>query len=269
MQLLYTDEVNIDPAVADFFVYAGVAIPGDHAARLSAQIENLRMVHGYKPNDVLKFNTVERPKHVSPEVHREIKRQVIEAAAKHQVKLFASFLLHNIATSPQEARRNEINRIAYHFNCYLGRLGDAGLVLIDTFQDAGLSAHLREKFSVGLVDMPYSKTMRLTNILGFHVATIGTSHFCSVVDIVLGSLRFAVNERNNPTKAGVANTLLRQIVPLCVVGPYSGKVDEISVFFSPKVIRKQEYLDEYLKLRAFLAAGGIEMQQEPSSERNY
>jgi hypothetical protein len=82
--------------------------------------------------DLLKFNTRERPRHISPEQHLEAKREVMEAAAEHGVKLIASFLLHNIAktTGVDEARRNEINRVCLHFNAYLHRVEDHGLVLV-------------------------------------------------------------------------------------------------------------------------------------------
>ena len=266
MHLLYTDEVNIDPNATDFFVYAGAAIPGDRAGPLAVEIENLRARHGYQPTDVLKFNTMERPGHISPEVHREIKREILEAAARHEVKLFASFILHNIATSPEDARLNEINRICLHFQYYLGRVGDVGLVLIDTFQDTRLSGHLREKFSVGVVGLPYSPRYRLDRILGFHVAVVGSSHFCSLVDIVLGSLRYGVNKRNDPAKREIAKVLVRQLAPLCIRSPYTGKIEELSIFFSPKTIRVPAYLEAYRELRAFLAEGGVEAYQEPAGE---
>jgi hypothetical protein len=124
LHLLYTDEVNVDPENSEFFVYAGVAVPGENAAALSTDIEKLRRSNGYVPGDLLKFNTRERPRHISPEQHLEAKREVMEAAAEHGVKLIASFLLHNIAktTGVDEARRNEINRVCLHFNAYLHRV---------------------------------------------------------------------------------------------------------------------------------------------------
>jgi hypothetical protein len=192
MHLLYTDETNIDPATSDFFAYAGVAIPGDVAGHLSSRIEAVRPNNGYGVDDLLQFNTKERSGHVTPEAHREAKRQVLEEAASHGVKLFSSFILHRVATSPQEARLNEINRICYHFNCYLNRVSDHGLVLIDTFQDTSLLAFLRQKFSLRLKGLPYSSSYRLDRLLGLHLASIGSSHFCSVVDVVLGALRYSI-----------------------------------------------------------------------------
>lgn len=268
MHLLYTDEVNIDPASTEFFVYAGIAIPGDSAAPLSAEVEGLRAKYGYNPGDILKFNTAERPSQISPETHRDIKRDVILEATKHGVVLFSSSILHDIATSPEEARRNEINRICFNFDCYLGRVKDVGLVLIDTFQDAKLSGILREKFSVGLVGLPYSKTYWLRHVLGFHLSCIGSSNFCSVIDIVLGSLRYAVNERKNKEKHGVVNSLLTQLSPLCCRAS-SGKVSELSIFLSPKVIKSKKYLETYLELHGFLTEAGLESEQVPTDVVSY
>ena len=152
MHLLYTDEVNVNPQNSEFFIYAGVAVSDAAAQALSEEIGAIRQKLGYKPGDVLKFNTVERPTHIGPDAHREAKRLVMEGAAQHEVKLLASFILHSVATSPDEARRNEINRICFHFNCFLVREKDDGLVLVDPFTDSlgHLADHLREKFSVGL-----------------------------------------------------------------------------------------------------------------------
>jgi len=262
MHLLYTDEANVDPTKAEFFAYAGVAIPGELAGQLSHRIDQVRAANGYGPDDILKFNTKERPNHVTPEAHREAKRQLLEEARNHGAKLFSSFILHRVATSPQDARFKEINRICFHFNCYLTRVSDYGLVLIDTFRDSGLSGFLRQEFSVGLKGLPYSKTYRLDRVLGFHLASIGSSNFCSIVDVVIGALRYSVNSRSDASKHSVARTLLTQLEPLLIKGG-DGKVDELSVFFSPKTIRAPSYLKKYQALHAYLAANGIDCQQEP------
>jgi hypothetical protein len=268
MVLLYTDESNIDPASAEFFVYAGVSIPGDQAAELSSEIDSLRRKHGYKPEDLLKFNTVERPVQISPDSHKELKREVIEAAVRHDVKLFATFTLHALATSAEVARRHAINTVCFHFDCYLHRLNDAGIVLIDSFQDKSIIAILREKFSIGVKGLPYTPQHRLQRVLGVHLASVGSSNFCSVIDIVLGSLRHAVNIRSDRGKLGLANTLLGQLSPLCIRTNLP-RVDELSIFFSPKVVKSHAFLQKYLELRDFLAAGGIEASQVPTGERNY
>jgi hypothetical protein len=256
MYLLYTDETNIDPTTTEFFVYGGVAFNADHAEALSHGITSLRAKHGYKREDVLKFNTRERPAHVDAEMHRHIKKEVMELAAQHEVKLFASMILHSVATNVDEARRNEINRIAYHYDCFLNRERHVGLVLVDMFTDGQLHNHLREKFTVGLKDMPYSKVMPLHRILGYHLATVGSSHFCSLIDIVLGALRFAINSRKDPSKTAVVGQILSQLSPLCI-REANGSVSELCLFFSPKNIRVPQYRAEYQGLSDLFASSGM------------
>lgn len=260
MHLLYADETNTDPDTTDFFIYAGIVVQGDCAAALSGDIEGIRKRHGYQPGDILKFNTVERPKHISPDKHRDAKREVIEAATGHGTKLITSFISHKIATSPEEARRREINRICYHFDCYLHWVQDTGLVLLDTFQDDRLAGILREKFAVGLRWQEAGRSSRLERILGFHVATIGSSHFCSVVDIVLGSLRYAVNSRAEPDRQPVAKQLLAQLAPMFIKDATSGKIHELGLFFSPATVKVQEYRNEYNELADYLRGNSIDCQ---------
>jgi len=264
MHLLYTDEVNVDPRSSEFFIYGGVSVDACQAALLSNKIYDLRQENGYEPTGLLKFNTRERPDNISPETHREVKKKVIEEAAAHGVYLFASFILHNIATSPEEARRKEINRVCYHFDSFLQEQDEYGIVLIDTFTDNSLPGILREKFSIGITGLPHSDPYRLERVLGFHLASIGSSNFPSVVDIVLGSLRYAVNCLQDPSRQSVAQTLLTQLSPLCLKDN-AGSIREASLFFSPIRVRVTEYFTLYTNLRTFLAQNGlgqIETRQE-------
>jgi hypothetical protein len=258
MYLLYSDETNVEPS-NKFFIYVGVSIPAASAAQLSADVEGLRTAYGYQPNDLLKFNVREKPPQVSPEWHRDIKRRVIEAAASHGAVLFGSFALHQIAKDKADARRYGINLVSFHFDCYLNRVNDYGLVLIDRFQDDALSRFLREKLAVGLVGMPYSETLRMERILGWHLASIGSSHFCSVVDIITGALRYAINSRTEPT----ASVLLAQLAPL-MLRTSTDKVDELSLCFSPKTIKHEKYLEEYTALAEYLGSNGLVCAQQPA-----
>jgi len=269
LYLLYADEVNQNSSDSEFFVYAGISIPGDRAGQLSAGIDELRTKFGYRPGDILKFNTRERPKHIEEKAHREIKRAIIEMAADHEVRLFASFVLHKIAKKGyEEARRYAVNTICFHFDSFLHRVDSHGLVLLDTFVDNQLNEILREKFSIGVKNMPYSDSIRLDRILGFHLASIGTSNFCSAIDIVLGSLRYAINCRTDSSKQKIANTLLKQIAPLCV-RTYAENVDEISLFFSPKTIMTRSYQETYRDLQRMLTEAGMKPAQEITDQRTY
>jgi hypothetical protein len=265
VHLLYTDEVNMKPEESEFFIYAGVSIPCDHAAALHDDVEELRGRNGYQPEDPLKFNTAERRAHVNRQQHLTAKRELMAAAANRGVKLFASFLLHNIVQGGDvdEARYNEINRVCYHFDDYMQRVNDYGLVLVDTFSEKRLNRVLCETFSIGLTNMPFSNALRLRRILGCHQATIGTSHFTSVVDVVIGAVRYAVNARKeNPP---VCENLIRQLAPLCIPSRSGNrKISDLSINFSPKQIKVKAYLEKYTELCTFLRDNGIDPQEEPT-----
>lgn len=256
MYLLYTDETNVDPKGSEFFIYGGISIDVRKAASLSQTIDLLRQEYGYKPEDPLKFNSRERPNAISPETHKAIKRKVIEAAADHDVHLFASLILHSIAKNPEKARRNEINRVCLHFDCFLRENNDYCIVLLDTFADKNLYKMLKEKFSIGLKGLPERSQYRLERILGFHIASIGSSNFSSVVDIVLGSLRFAVNHLSDQSNQDVVQTLLKQLYPLCLKRK-DGRIRELSFFFSPVKVRTRKYYKKYDNLRNLLNKNGL------------
>lgn len=269
MFLLYCDESNLEEKDNDFFVYGGLVVEGNNARSLSTEIDSIRKAYKVPQEYVLKFNP--GPQHLSHGEFISLKQEVIQAAVKHDCLFLTSMILHNIATSVAEARRNEINRICYHFDCYLHRPKSHGLVLIDRFEDRQIDAHLREKFCTGVTGLPYSKEHRLEHIVGFHYSAIGQSHFGSVVDIVLGSFRFAVNAftRNAEDKKGSAAILLKLISPLFFREAGDGSVSEISLFFSPKIIKSDKYRQLYSDLAGYLAEHGIVTAQTITNERNY
>jgi hypothetical protein len=256
MYLLYTDETSIDPANAEFFAYGGVIIPGDTASALSARIDQIRESFNYGPNDELKFNTRDRPGHITPAQHLEIKRAVMAASEQAHVKFLSSVILHKLATNMETARRNEINRVCLSFNYELSECQDYGVVLLDSFSEPDLPAFLREKFNRGCVGMPYG-TVRLDRILGFHLASIGSSNFTSVVDVILGAFRYLINALAKPAQAEVSRVLADQLSPLMIRSPHSGNISERSIFFSPREVRVPSYQQKYTELCVFLTAQGL------------
>lgn len=243
MYLIYCDETNLEERSGAFFIYGGITIESNASLALSKEIDSLRVSYKIQPDFILKFNP--GPEGMDHEEFISVKQSIIELAIKYEYKLFTSFIFHNVAKSANEARRNEINRICYHFDCFLGREDSHGLVLIDRFEDRRIDHHLREKFSIGITGLPYTPQKRLERIIGFHYATKGQSHFCSVVDVVLGSLRFAVNAwtTDDTKNIGTAKTLLSLLSPLFFREKGELSVSELGLFFSPKVIHVPKYLD--------------------------
>jgi hypothetical protein len=268
MRLLYCDESNLNETDFDFFVYGGIIIDTSRAASLSSAIEQIRINAGIDPTFLLKFNP--GPPNLDHQQFAQLKCDVIQTAVDHGCVFLTSLILHNIATSAASARLREINRVSFHFNCYLQSINEHGLVLIDQFTDTQANPHLREKFLVGVTGMPYSPAIRMNRILGFHYAAIGQSHFGSLIDIVIGSFRFAINAHTRTQTGNLATAalLLSQLSPLFLrLG--SGQVSEDSLFFSPKVITAPPFLRRYRQLKEFLTQNGIEAAQTITNERTY
>ncbi len=271
MQLFYCDESNLEEHAGDFLIYGGLVIDSDMAHPLSAEIDALRAAHRLDPQFPLKFNP--GPQGVSHQEFIDLKSGMLGLAAKFEAGLIAYVVLHDIAGNADQARRNGINTVCFCFDCLLSRRKQSGLVLIDRFNDQGnqIDAHLVEKFSVGVTGLPYSKKKRLQNILGFHYSAIGQSHFPSLTDVVIGSLRFAINAhtRGKDEHLGTASKLLKMIAPLFITDRAGGPVSEIGFTFSPKVVKAEAYRKRYESLKEFLAANGVETVQAIAAERWY
>lgn len=271
LHLFYCDETNLEERAGDFLIYGGMVIDGATAREFSAAMDELRTRHKVPRDYHLKFNP--GPANLTHPQFIALKQEVLELAARFGARLVVYVILHDIATNPDEARRNGINTVCYHFHCILNRVGGAGLVLIDRFNDAGnaIEAHLREKFTTGLTGMPYGGNMRLPNIVGFHYSAIGQSHFPSIVDVALGSLRFAINAhtRGQAGHLATANALLGLLSPLFWRAAPADPVPELGFIFSPKVVKAPRYRATYEGLKAFLEAGGVPTAQAITDTRTY
>ncbi len=180
MFLLYCDETNLEERSGDFFVYGGIAINSSTAKSLSHKIDEIRNRWKVPNSFKLKFNPAPEP--LSNAAFIKLKQELIETAITHDVKLLVYVILHDISLEPDVARRNGINTICYHFDCMLNGYLRPGVVLIDRFSDNQIDQLLVEKFSTGVTGLPFSKELRLANVLGFHYSAVGQSHFSSLID---------------------------------------------------------------------------------------
>jgi len=267
MYLLYCDETNFQKLSGDFFVYGGIAIDGAKSGSLSDELVAIRKHYKVPADFLVKFNP--GPEGMSHKDFIGLKQAYMAAAAKYDVKLLVNLLLHDIATSSDDARRMGINTLVYHFDCFLNRPKVPGLVLIDRFNDKKLDEHLQQKLAIGLTgNLPYSNTMRIDRVIGYHITAIGQSHFCSLVDVVLGSLRFAINAftQKKAEHQASAEAILQQLSPLFfreVSLPFDDgtKAHEISLWFSPKQVRAAKYRERYVALKDYLESNGIGVKQ--------
>lgn len=257
MKLLYCDETNFEKRGGDFFVYGGIAVEGAAAGELAATIDALRTKYGVPRDYLFKFNP--GPPGMSHADFIRLKQDTMAAAVEHRCRLLVNLLLHDIAASSEEARRLSINTLCYHFDCLLNHDSEKGIVLIDRFSDDQIDAQLRERVAVGFRGMPYSGEMPIKHIVGIHYCAIGQSQFCSLIDLVLGSLRHAVNlfTRNEQQHMATAKAILSQLTPLFYRSERGAKVHPISLWFSPKEVKVANYRQRYRELIGFLAEQGI------------
>lgn len=264
MYLLYCDESNLEERPGDFLLYGGVAIDTGRALDLSRAIDTIRRDAGIEPASRLKFNPA--PDRLSHADFIRVKEQVLRAACEHEVRMFIYLVLHDVAGDPDQARRYGINTVCYHFNVFLRNLNETGLVLIDRFNDEGnqIDGHLVEKFSTGISGLPFTPVQRLSQIVGFHYSAIGQSNFPTLIDIALGSFRFAVNaqSRNDNGKLETAGRLLTLINPLIHRHPNRERVSHLGVCFSPSYVRIDRYRAKYIAMKDFFSRSGIEIEQD-------
>jgi hypothetical protein len=262
MHLLYCDETNFEKKPNNFFLYGGLIIDGNNAEAISRDIEALRKEFHIPEDFILKFSPP--PKNLSHKQFIDLKKRVIKIAEKHDCKLLINLLLHDIATTSEEARRNSVNTLCFHFDCYLSRPKDVGLVIIDRFDDKQIDGQLKNRLSFGIAgNQPYINDRKLQRILGYHYAAIGQSHFCSLVDILIGSIRFSINAftENSDQHIDSAKQILSQISPL-FFREVGERVQLISLWFSPKDIKVDAYRKKYAQLIEFLMSNGIEPGQK-------
>ena len=263
LHILYCDESNLEEKSGDFLLYGGLMINSAAMPEFSSEIENLRTKFKVPRKHRLKFNPC--PDGLSHSEFSELKSELVQAAIKYDAALIVYAILHDIATTPNEARRNGINTVCYHFDCILRRIGACGVVLIDRFTDdkTRIDGHLVDKFMIGLTDMPFSKEMRLERILGFHYSAIGQSHFPSVIDVLLGSHRFALNAftREDQSRMLTAERIVNLLSPLFIREQGSLNVLDLSFVFSPKTVKVEKYKARYRELIGFLGRNGIALQQ--------
>ncbi len=142
---------------------------------------------------------------------------------------------------------------------------DVGVVLIDRFNDEGnkIEGHLKEKMSTG-VNFPYkADPVRLSNIIGFHYAAVGQSHFTSMIDILLGSFRFAMNAhcRAEEKLHDSARNILGILSPL-FFSRYQESICDMGIHFSPMKVKVGRYREKYISLQEFFIGAGVNSGQD-------
>ena len=263
MQIFYCRDSELDARPGDFLIYGGLVLDGVHAPALSRAVDDIRerahIGHSFR----LGFNA--RPEDRSQEEFAALKQKLIEAAVSHGAKLIASVILHDVAKNPDAARCSGLVSAYRQFDRLLDRFQGPGLMLIERCDDGGarIAAHLIHKFSTGSSGLPYSPEIRLYNLPDHHYTAYGQSHFPSLVDMAIGSLRVALNACTASVQANIdtARYHLGLVAPMFYREPDEARISEVSLLVGRGALQPGQYRAQYQSLRDFLAQAGIDMVQ--------
>ena len=262
VKFIYCDESNLNAKSGDFLLYGGLMIDADKYLKFSDRIWALRKEHGI-PNDfVAKY--LPAPTNLNTDDYNTFKKACIQECINFGCNFFVYKTLHDVAKDTDLARRNGINEICLNFSYVLDEEETSGLVLIDRFNDKGnkVDAHLTEKFHVGLTGLPFSDTYPLKRIVGLHYSSIGQSHMPSLVDIVLGTYRTAINIiAREKALSELSIEILSVLQPLFRTG-HDGCIPRISISFSPQTVNVAKYRETYADLIMRMNFCGYQLTQE-------
>ncbi len=254
MFLMFGDEADAEQSRGQkFFVYGAIFIPTNSVAALHAEVEKARKAAGFADTDSLKSASRTRPKHISSDVHRDLKGQVMKVAHEiGNVKFCAQVTLHELA---RNQKHDDLvlfgaNTVLGKFNSFLDEGRSFGYALLDRIPVENPYRYLKEKFQVGLT-FPDGKSIRLDRILGVAHTVDGSSHMCSVADVLLGAFRYCVNEPDNE-EAGKA--MFPTLMSMMWKRVRNGKiyVNDCGLVFRPANVKEEKHKVEYDFLQARL-----------------
>jgi hypothetical protein len=213
---------------------------------LHIQIEKARKAAGLADTDSLKFASSTRPKSMTFVAHRDLKKTVMLLAREvGNVTFCAQVTLHELAqnTGHDDLVLWGANTVLSKFNLFLDEDKSHGYVVLDKIPVEHPYRYLKEKFQIGLT-FPPKPSIRLDRVLGFAQAVDGSSHMCSVADVMLGAFRYCVNEPKNE-EAGKA--MFPTLMSMMWKRERNGKtyVNNCGLVFRPANVKEPKHRAEY------------------------
>ena len=246
MYVLLTDETNLEAGDAvRFFAYGGLIVPTARLPALHAKVGGIRKAAGYASTDRLKFETKSRPKHVTVEAATMAKQEVVAAAIESGCLFVVCVVLHAIAKSQRIEKTIQFgaNSVIAKFNTYLTQQKSHGIVAMDRLPKGSEFDYLSEKFTKGLV-LPKDAAQALDRIVMFSSTCINASHVSSVMDIVLGTWRYCINQPKNTAAAKIMMAELVKLIWHTKQGD-DIRAHELGLLFRPMDVKHPPYKAEY------------------------
>jgi hypothetical protein len=250
MHFMFGDEADREQGRGQkFFVYGAIFISADKISALHVEVEKARKAAGLDNTDSLKFASGTRPKGMTFKGHRDLKKTVMLLAREiGDVTFCAQVTLHELA---QSRDHDDLvlwgaNTVLSKFNMFLEEHESHGFAVLDRIPVEHPYRYLKEKFQVGL-KFPLKPSIRLDRVLGFAHAVDGSSHMCSVADVMLGAFRYCVNE---PNKEEAGKAMFPTLMSMMWKRERGGKtyVNNCGLVFRPASVTAPTHQAEYKAL---------------------
>lgn len=244
--ILYGDETNVRPVDgAEFFIYGAVWLPVDKLTNLNASVAAIRVEHGFREQDVLKFNTRSRPRHIRSAEHTEAKKAVLKASWDVGLLFAAECVLHDITGTSPHRGAYQIDPVILSFHEFLETKEARGMVILDRTPGEDAFEYGRQRFQGGVVMETTGHLLStLDRIDLFGVSAISASHLASVADIVLGSFRYCVND----LKGSLAARAILPNVAALMWHSRSGDIIQVQdrgLLLRPRIVKVEAYRKRY------------------------
>ncbi len=195
--LLYTEETSMrrDPK-SRLFIYGGMLLPFEALDKLHALVQQVRDENDFRDVDELKFSAKSRPKHIPKEQHAAARRSVLNGCQQLGVRLVTTVVLPGIAKGrpPGELVSWGANSVLGAFEDFLTEENATGICIFGHLPFTQPYKYINTRFQSG-VTSDDGATRRLERIQLFSLSSTGASHVASAVDIVIGSLKYCLNEK--------------------------------------------------------------------------
>lgn len=258
---LITDETNVEPQPGRFFIYGGLIMTPEQMSGAHEAIQEIRQKYGFSDADDFKFETRSRPQAMTIEKWTSAKREAITAAENLGITLIIYVVLHDIAGNKSVTQITEWapNSVVAHFDMrFLAEKMSYGAVCIDRVDEKFGYRYLSSKFQEG-IKLPGRSPEKLRRIIHYSISCNGASHVSSLVDIVLGGMRYAVNTAGGVGKEELAKEILPPIARMMwhsVKADGSRRVGGYGFLQYPKEVKVPAYREQYVGLARTLSEWG-------------
>lgn len=251
MRILLADETNRTPTKGGrFFVYGALILEVEHLRTVDAEVAKIRAEAGYLAGDDFKFDTRSRPAQVSIGEATRAKARVLALCKDLGAQFIVYVALHELIKSTPEDDQVlwAANTVISQYNRYLRDVAkDDGICVVDNLPVRRSWQYLAEKFTHGL-DFGGSY-VRVDRVKLFAATCNNASHASSVMDIVLGSFRYCIND---PKNREAASQMMADVVELMWHERKGEKIYALDrgLVLRPQLdaIRVEKYRVEYLSL---------------------